>query len=208
MVYSAISEAQFYTIIRELPKKEKKEEKKEDPAPERIINKIDTVIVRDTIRVLDTLPDPELLWQLMMLKKRYRNKPQPEPMTPPLVQIPRGYIPPNQDGLPELTLMNVYDEILRNQLAHPLIVLMQAILETGWFTSSVCHTKHNLFGLTNPRTAQYYEFNHWTESVRAYYTKVQYRYKGGDYLKWLKDIGYAEDPGYIEKLKILLKKFS
>ena len=27
--------------------------------------------------------------------------------------------------------------------------------------------------------------------------KVQYRYKGGNYLLWLKKIGYAEDPGYI-----------
>ena len=30
------------------------------------------------------------------------------------------------------------------------IVLAQAILETGWFRSSVCRNKHNLFGLTNP----------------------------------------------------------
>ena len=77
-------------------------------------------------------------------------------------------------------------------------VLAQAILETGWFRSSVCRNKHNLFGLTNPRTGKYYEFNHWTESVRAYYTKVQYKYKGGNYLLWLDEIGYAEDPYYIK----------
>ena len=83
-----------------------------------------------------------------------------------------------------------------------------AILETGWFRSSVCRNKHNLFGLTNLRTGKYYEFNHWTESVWAYYTKVQYKYKGGNYLLWLDEIGYAEDPRYVyEIIKILKSSF-
>lgn len=102
--------------------------------------------------------------------------------------------------LPELTIPNLYAEIIRNGIRHPKIVLAQAILETGWFTSPVCRHKHNLFGLTNPRTGKYFEFGHWTESVRAYYTKVQYRYKGGNYLLWLKDIGYAENPNYIREV--------
>lgn len=102
--------------------------------------------------------------------------------------------------LPELTIPNLYAEIIRNGIQHPKIVLAQAILETGWFTSPVCRNKHNLFGLTNPRTGKYFEFGHWTESVRAYYTKVQYRYKGGNYLLWLKDIGYAENPNYIREV--------
>lgn len=102
--------------------------------------------------------------------------------------------------LPELTIPNLYAEIIRNGIRHPKIVLAQAILETGWFTSPVCRNKHNLFGLTNPRTGKYFEFGHWTESVRAYYTKVQYRYKGGNYLLWLRDIGYAENPNYIREV--------
>ena len=102
-----------------------------------------------------------------------------------------------ENHLPELTIPNLYKEIIRNGILYPKIVLTQAILETGWFRSSVCLNKHNLFGLTNPRTGKYYEFNHWTESVRAYYTKVQYKYKGGNYLLWLDKIGYAEDPNYI-----------
>lgn len=102
-----------------------------------------------------------------------------------------------ENNLPELTIPNLYKEIIRNGILYPKIVLAQAILETGWFRSSVCRNKHNLFGLTNPRTGKYYEFNHWTESVRTYYTKVQYKYKGGNYLLWLDKIGYAEDPKYI-----------
>lgn len=109
--------------------------------------------------------------------------------------------------LPELTIPNLYAEIIRNGIRHPKIVLAQAILETGWFTSTVCRNKHNLFGLTNPRTGKYFEFGHWTESVRAYYTKVQYKYKGGNYLLWLRKIGYAEDPRYVRSLSRILKQY-
>lgn len=117
-------------------------------------------------------------------------------------------------SLPELTIPNLLAEIRRNGIRHPKIVLAQAILETGWFRSSVCRNKHNLFGLTNPRTKTYYEFDHWTESVRAYYTKVQYRWTrkhrdtkaDTDYLRWLRDIGYAEDLGYIRAIIKVLKQ--
>lgn len=110
--------------------------------------------------------------------------------------------------LPELTIHNLYHEILQNGILYPKIVLAQAILETGWFTSPLCRYRHNLFGLTNPRTGKYYEFVHWTESVRAYYTKVQYKYKGGNYLLWLHKIGYAEDPRYVrEVMKVYYRLF-
>ena len=107
--------------------------------------------------------------------------------------------------LPALTIPNLYQEIIRNGIRHPKIVLAQAILETGWFRSPLCRNRHNLFGLTNPKTGKYYEFNHWTESVSAYYTKVQYKYKGGNYLLWLRDIGYAEDPRYVREVIKVLK---
>lgn len=118
-----------------------------------------------------------------------------------------------QSNLPELTIPNLYQEIIRNGIQHPRIVLAQAILETGWFRSPLCRNRHNLFGLTNPKTGKYYEFSHWTESVRAYYTKVQYRYSQKnhtsrsdvDYLKWLQQIGYAEDIKYVYKIISLLK---
>ena len=111
-----------------------------------------------------------------------------------------------RNALPALTIPNLYQEIIRNGIRHPKIVLAQAILETGWFRSPLCRNRHNLFGLTNPKTGKYYEFNHWTESVQAYYTKVQYKYKGGNYLLWLHKIGYAEDPRYIREVTQVLKK--
>lgn len=111
------------------------------------------------------------------------------------------------DSLLELTIPNLYKEIKRNGILYPKIVLAQAILETGWFRSPLCRNRHNLFGLTNPQTKTYYEFDHWTESVRAYYTKVQYKYKGGNYLLWLRDIGYAEAPRYINAVKQVLEKY-
>ena len=115
--------------------------------------------------------------------------------------------PKDISSFPLLTIPNLYEEIRRNGIQYPKIVLAQAILETGWFRSSVCRNKHNLFGLTNPQTGKYYEFDHWTESVRAYYTKVQYKYKGGNYLLWLKEIGYAEDPRYIQAVSRILSEY-
>lgn len=112
---------------------------------------------------------------------------------------------PDRHALPPLTIENLIREIRKNKLLYPDIVLAQAILETGWLTSPVCRKKHNLFGLTNPRTGKYYEFSHWTESVRAYYSKVQYRYDGGNYLLWLRDIGYAEAKDYVSALIRVLK---
>lgn len=120
----------------------------------------------------------------------------------------------HEKELPALTIPNLYQEIIHNGIRHPKIVLAQAILETGWFRSPLCRNRHNLFGLTNPKTGKYYEFNHWTESVRAYYTKIQYRYcqknqtstSDVDYLKWLQQIGYAEAPMYIQSVKEIMKR--
>lgn len=90
---------------------------------------------------------------------------------------------------------------------YPQIVYAQAILETGHFRSDLCLNGNNLFGLYNSKKHRYYTFDHWTESVVAYLNYVQYRYKPpNDYYKFLSDIGYAEDPDYINKLKVIVSK--
>ena len=182
--------AQFYTITRDsalLPTERQKEAYKhvEKHVTEGKKNKIMT---KDTLTVG---PDNQ-----KKLDDNSRNSDRKASLKTEL-QKKTDDITKSENHLPELTIPNLYKEIIRNGILYPKIVLAQAILETGWLRSSVCRNKHNLFGLTNPRTGKYYEFNHWTESVRAYYTKVQYKYKGGNYLLWLDEIGYAEDPNYI-----------
>lgn len=90
---------------------------------------------------------------------------------------------------------------------HPNVVYAQAILETGHFRSKVYRECNNLFGLYNSRTKSYYKFDHWSESVVAYLDFIQYKYKPpNDYYKFLSDIGYAEDPEYINKLKRIVNR--
>lgn len=85
---------------------------------------------------------------------------------------------------------------------HPEIVYAQAVFETGNFKSNLCLEKNNLFGLYNSKTKRYYRFNHWSESIESYVNNIQDRYRPpNNYYKFLSDIGYAEDPNYIKKIK-------
>lgn len=190
--------AQFYTITRDselLPTESQKEAYKhvEKDVTEGKKNKIMT---KDTLIVV---PDNQ-----KKLENNSRNSDRKASLKTEL-QKKTEDITKSENHLPELTIPNLYKEIIRNGILYPKIVLAQAILETGWFSSSVCQNKHNLFGFTNPRTGKYYEFNHWTESVQAYYTKVQYKYKGGNYLLWLDEIGYAENPRYTDSIINILR---
>ena len=102
------------------------------------------------------------------------------------------------------TDQQVYDELKKYNVKHPQIVLAQAKLETGNYTSTLCKKHGNLFGLK--RKGGYAKFNNWRESVKAYRDWVQYKYKGGDYYVFLKKIGYASDPKYIIKVKEMVKR--
>jgi len=97
------------------------------------------------------------------------------------------------------TKQEVYNYLIEIDCKYPEIVTAQAILETGHFKSYSCKTRHNLFGLRYNH--KYLIFNNWKESCVAYMSKIQYKYKGGDYYKFLKDLGYAKDPNYINKIK-------
>ena len=182
--------AQFYTITRDsaLLPTERQKESYNRAGKDVTEGKKNKVMVKDTLTVGSD--------NQKKLDDNSRNSDRKASLKTEL-QKKTDDITKSEIHLPELTIPNLYKEIIRNGILYPKIVLAQAILETGWLRSSVCRNKHNLFGLTNPRTGKYYEFNHWTESVRAYYTKVQYKYKGGNYLLWLDEIGYAEDPNYI-----------
>ena len=105
----------------------------------------------------------------------------------------------------ELTMFNLLEVIREVGLSNGLIVLAQALLETGHFSSRVCKEYNNLFGLYDSKNKKYFRFNRWEDSVVAYQRMIQYRYKGGNYFQFLKRIGYAEDPRYIVKLARMVK---
>lgn len=95
---------------------------------------------------------------------------------------------------------NLYAEIIRQEVLFPKVVLAQALLETGYFSSRVCLEYNNLFGLRK-RNGDYMQFDRWEDSVAAYRDYVQYKYKGGNYFDFLNRIGYAEDKAYTTKVR-------
>lgn len=98
---------------------------------------------------------------------------------------------------------NLMKELIRQKVKHPEIVLAQAKLETGFYTSDVCRKNNNLFGLRHKNG--YYKFKTWQQSVTAYRDYVQYKWDGKtDYLVWLDRIGYASAPDYTELVQSLI----
>jgi peptidase, M23 family len=102
----------------------------------------------------------------------------------------------SMEPLSDNTLMK---ELKKENIQYPKIVLAQAKLETGNYTSKVSKTHNNLFGLRKGN--KYRHFKHWSESVKAYKKLIQSRYNGGNYYVFLEKIGYAEDETYVNKLK-------
>jgi flagellum-specific peptidoglycan hydrolase FlgJ len=97
------------------------------------------------------------------------------------------------------TIECVKTHLNASQIQNKDIVLKQIILETGWLTSYSCKHRHNLFGFRYK--GKYLEFTSWEESIDYYFRWQKKHYKGGDYYKFLKEVGYATDPNYITKLK-------
>lgn len=135
---------------------------------------------------------------LSALTVSVRNKP---PITVPVKLIQPEFLMsdnPEKD-LPQV--LNYYG------VMHPDIVRAQAILETGYYRSKVFKKYNNLFGLYDSKNGDYFRFNHWSESVVAYISMIQYRYKPpDDYYHFLQDIGYAEDSLYVSKVKSIVNR--
>lgn len=102
---------------------------------------------------------------------------------------------------------NLYNELVAQGVDFPEIVTAQALLETGHFKSYACLQQNNLFGLRDNK-GKYMSFPHWTDAVAAYKKYIQ-RYNHPvpeDYYAYLQELGYAEDPQYIDKLKQIVNK--
>ena len=100
----------------------------------------------------------------------------------------------------------------------PHIVLAQSIQETGNYKSTIFRENHNLFGMKQAtirtnlakgsnRGHAYYDS--WQDSLIDYAlysaTYLSDIRTEGEYFEYLRQ-NYAEDPSYVERLKILIKK--
>ena len=97
------------------------------------------------------------------------------------------------------TIAEVRAEIQRQHLPHGDVVMAQARLETGNFTSRRCRVDKNIFGIKH--SGRYAKYRRWQDCVADYKRRISSRYTGGDYYAFLRRIGYAKDPRYIQKLK-------
>lgn len=101
------------------------------------------------------------------------------------------------------TTEQVAKELQRQRVPHSKIVLAQARLETGNFTSRRCKQDHNLFGIKHD--GRYATYSNWRESVKDYKRCISNRYSGGDYYAFLRRIKYASDEKYIDKIRNIIK---
>lgn len=101
----------------------------------------------------------------------------------------------------------------------PSVVLAQARLESGNFSSVLCREHNNLFGMKLPAVRQtsavrgtdngYAVYDSWYDSVIDMALFQKWYRDGGrdmnDYFGFLRAIGYAEDHAYMHKLRILME---
>lgn len=131
--------------------------------------------------------------------KRIENNPDINTIDTVINKEPKFLSQTPQEGLEEA--------LVYYGLQHRDIVLAQAILETGHFTSDVCLKHNNLFGLYNSKEKQYYKFAHWSESVIAYKEWIQGKYEyPNNYYTFLEELNYAEDKNYTKILKEIVNK--
>jgi len=108
---------------------------------------------------------------------------------------------------------NLLRSLYFEQIDHPEIVLRQAKLETGNFTSEFFIDFNNVFGMKYPVRREttaigmykhHAVYIHWTDAVRDYRLwQDWYKTHGYDldnYLVFLQEIGYASDKNYIKKI--------
>jgi uncharacterized FlgJ-related protein len=92
-----------------------------------------------------------------------------------------------------------YMDIL--EIEYPNIVLAQAKLESGNFTSNRFKQYNALFGFQTSNT-NVLKYKSWKESVINYKNWQMRRLKDGEnYYDFLVRVKYSEDPNYINKLK-------
>lgn len=99
----------------------------------------------------------------------------------------------------------VYQLLVNEGVKQPKIVFSQMMLESGYLNCKNCSWEccNNPFGFFYK--GKYVEFCTLYEAIEYYHTWQSRLFKGGDYYQFLKRIGYATDPNYIERLKEVYK---
>jgi flagellum-specific peptidoglycan hydrolase FlgJ len=122
-----------------------------------------------------------------------------------------------------LTKQKLYEQIIKYGIKFPDIVFVQAILESGEFTSKLFKSANNLFGMKVPSKREsvrigatrsgYSKYEDWMFSVYDYSLWQDHVLKTRDditkkqYFALLGKI-YAEDPKYVSKLKQGISKYN
>jgi flagellum-specific peptidoglycan hydrolase FlgJ len=101
--------------------------------------------------------------------------------------------------IPPLNAKKVLKELKKQNIPHAEIVLAQSKLETGGYTSKLCKTHNNIFGIR--KNNKYKRYSNYIACIADYKKHISSKYKGGDYYLFLERLGYAEDPEYTKKLK-------
>jgi len=113
----------------------------------------------------------------------------------------------------------VIEEIIRNKIQHPEIVLAQALLESGNFNSYIFKNNNNMFGMRMPNRREthaigtyksYAVYENWKMSIQDYALYQKAVLKGRDISKenYYAFLGrrYAESPEYVAVIKKMVKK--
>lgn len=101
--------------------------------------------------------------------------------------------------------VELFQELINSNIKFSDIVLKQAFLETGTFTSYSFSNRHNLFGFQGQNG--YLEFKDWKECVKYCKEWQDKYYKGGDYYDFLEKLPYAQDSTYVSVLRDYKIKF-
>lgn len=106
--------------------------------------------------------------------------------------------------IPSLCAESVMNELLKQEVPFPHIVLAQSILETGHYTSRLSRTHNNIFGMKKGNS--YRKYDNYIECITDYKKRISSRYKEGDYYAFLEKIGYAEGSEYTTLLKDVVRR--
>lgn len=112
--------------------------------------------------------------------------------------------------------LNVYKQLIKVGIAYPDVVLAQAKIETGNFTSKIFRENNNMFGMKLPERRQttavgesrnHAKYTSWVQSIIDYKLwqdeMIHRAPTKRAYLAYLRR-NYAEDKNYIKKIKQII----